>query len=105
MLQTILVGIVICRPTEMNWNPWTPGGWCGNEMAAFASVGAVDVINELCILILPIPYICKLQMKTRYKLGLGCIFGAGIVYVLICFYFICSMIVVVADSVYTGPLY
>ncbi|KAK7946936.1 uncharacterized protein PG986_011257 [Apiospora aurea] len=77
-VMTILVGIFICRPVEMNWNPYTPGGICGDQLAAFASVGIVDIVNEVSILALPIPMIWRLQMPLRYKGALFCVFGAGI---------------------------
>ncbi|OCL15437.1 hypothetical protein AOQ84DRAFT_384022 [Glonium stellatum] len=75
---TILIGFLICQPLSMNWNPATPGGHCGDEDLAFAAGGLVDVLSDLFILILPIPMVIKLRVPQANKIGLVCIFGAGI---------------------------
>ncbi|UKZ81592.1 hypothetical protein TrVFT333_009364 [Trichoderma virens FT-333] len=54
MLQTILTGILICRPITMNWDP-TARGQCGNQTLAFAA------------------------MKKTYKVALICVFGFGLI--------------------------
>ncbi|KAK8107070.1 uncharacterized protein PG998_009083, partial [Apiospora kogelbergensis] len=77
-LMTILMGLLICHPVEMNWNPFTPGGRCGDQVAAFGAIGIVDMINELAILALPIPMVLQLRMPFRYKAALFCVFGAGV---------------------------
>lgn len=77
-LMTILMGLLICHPVEMNWNPFTPGGRCGDQVAAFGAIGIVDMINELAILALPIPMVLQLMMPFRYKAALFCVFGAGV---------------------------
>ncbi|KAK7980162.1 phosphoglycerate mutase-like protein [Apiospora arundinis] len=77
-LMTILMGLLICHPVEMNWNPFTPGGKCGDQVAAFGAVGIIDMVNELAILTLPIPMVLQLRMPFRYKAALFCVFGAGV---------------------------
>ncbi|ORY58542.1 uncharacterized protein BCR38DRAFT_400322 [Pseudomassariella vexata] len=78
MILTMLIGILICQPIQMNWDPATPGGRCGDQVAAFSSVGIIDVINEFSMLLLPIPMIWKIHVHRRYKVLIGCMFGAGI---------------------------
>ncbi|GKT46701.1 satratoxin biosynthesis SC1 cluster protein 4 [Colletotrichum spaethianum] len=77
MLFTILIGIFICQPVAMNWNPATPGGKCGDQNAAFAAVGYFDLATDLIILILPVPMVYKLHLRWPYKVALYFIFGAG----------------------------
>jgi hypothetical protein len=72
------IGILICKPIEMNWNPTVEGGSCGNQNAAFTAVGIVDIITDLIILILPVPMVYKLQVPRANKIGLCCIFGTGL---------------------------
>ncbi|KAI0147968.1 hypothetical protein F4776DRAFT_605373 [Hypoxylon sp. NC0597] len=78
VLQTILVELLICRPIEMNWNFRKPEGTCGDQKAALASVGIVDVINHLAILMIPLPMILKLGAEIRYRIATVCIFSIGI---------------------------
>ncbi|KAJ0166102.1 hypothetical protein CTA2_8648 [Colletotrichum tanaceti] len=77
MFFTILIGIFICQPVAMNWDPTTPGGTCGNQNAAFAAVGFFDLVTDLIILVLPIPMVYKLQLRWPHKVALYVIFGAG----------------------------
>ncbi|KAF9887525.1 hypothetical protein FE257_010103 [Aspergillus nanangensis] len=77
-IMTTLVGILICQPVSMNWDPTTPGGTCGDQTAAFSAVGIVDIIVDVLILVLPIPMILNLQLPTANKMGLVAIFSVGI---------------------------
>ncbi|OHE94570.1 integral membrane protein [Colletotrichum orchidophilum] len=77
MLFTILIGIFICQPVAMNWDPETPGGWCGDQNAGFAAVGFFDLATDLIILVLPIPMVYNLQLRLPHKVALYAIFGAG----------------------------
>lgn len=76
--MTILIGILICQPVEMNWNPQTPGGHCGNQNAAYSAVGVVDIVVDFAILLLPIPTVLKLQLPTANRIGLMFVFSFGI---------------------------
>ncbi|KXH40966.1 integral membrane protein [Colletotrichum salicis] len=77
-LMTILIGLLICRPIAMQWNPTISGGVCGDQITAFAAVGVVGVIVDLIIFILPIPMVLKLQVSSAHRIALIGIFGAGI---------------------------
>ncbi|KAI1414723.1 hypothetical protein F5Y13DRAFT_197276 [Hypoxylon sp. FL1857] len=78
VLLTILVELLICQPIEMNWNFRKPTGTCGDQKAALVSVGVVNVINHLAILMLPMPMILQLGTEIRYKIATVCIFSIGI---------------------------
>lgn len=83
MVMTILAGLLLCHPIKMNWDPQTPGGRCGNQYAAFVTVAAVDVFNEILLLLLPLPMVLNLHIGRRYKIGLACVFCSGILYVVV----------------------
>ncbi|KAL7629120.1 hypothetical protein AAE478_000639 [Parahypoxylon ruwenzoriense] len=76
----LLVEVLVCRPISMNWDSreLAPGGRCGNQVAAFVSVGIVDVINQLLILMLPVPHVWRLGIKRHYQVATTCIFGIGV---------------------------
>ncbi|KAH9902086.1 hypothetical protein F4778DRAFT_736210 [Xylariomycetidae sp. FL2044] len=78
MLLTILMGLLVCRPVEMNWDPQTPGGWYGDQVVAFSSIGIVDLATELTILFLPVPMLWRLKMQMRYKIVVACMFAGGL---------------------------
>lgn len=76
-LFTIILGITICQPVAMNWDPTTPGGTCGSQVAGFSAVGYMDLGTDLLLLLLPVPMVYRLQMRLRHKVAVSCIFGAG----------------------------
>lgn len=77
VLFTIIIGFTICQPVAMNWDPATPGGTCGNQLAGFAAVGILDLITDGALLLLPVPMVIRLQMRWQHKIALLAIFGAG----------------------------
>lgn len=79
MLQTILTGVLLCRPITLNWDP-TARGKCGNQTIAFSTVSIIDIITDIMIISLPIKMLWGLKMKRTYKLAVACMFGAGLVY-------------------------
>ncbi|ORY56948.1 uncharacterized protein BCR38DRAFT_461513 [Pseudomassariella vexata] len=77
-LSTILVTFSICQPVEMNWNPLTPGGHCGNRILSFRLIGAVNVITDCFIFILPVKYLIALRIQLHRKIVLIATFTLGL---------------------------
>ncbi|KAI1457432.1 hypothetical protein F4805DRAFT_428660 [Annulohypoxylon moriforme] len=77
MLLIVFVNLLMCHPIHAYWDR-TPGGFCGDQRAAFAAVGIVDIANQLIILTLPLPMIWKLGVEIRYRVATACIFTIGI---------------------------
>lgn len=76
LVMTVLIGFLICRPVEKNWDP-TVEGTCGNRIAGYTAVSVVNVIVDCLMFVLPLPMVFNLQIKPGYKLGLFGIFGIG----------------------------
>ncbi|KAI1739170.1 hypothetical protein F4680DRAFT_149791 [Xylaria scruposa] len=83
MIHPFFTGLLLCTPIEANWNPATPGASCGNQYIGFGIVAGLDIINELALLILPIPSLLTLQLRTRYKVALLGVFGTGLITLII----------------------
>ncbi|KAI1081868.1 hypothetical protein F5B20DRAFT_578648 [Whalleya microplaca] len=81
MVSTVLVGLLMCRPIQANWDPEIPGAICGKPGIAYMFIAVVNVFLEICLLILPIPMLWKLQLARRDKFGLTCVFASGLLYV------------------------
>lgn len=62
-IQTILIAFLICTPLSYNWDQVNQTGKCGNLTVAYVSIGIVDVISEIIIFVLPIPFINGLNMR------------------------------------------
>lgn len=76
--MTILIGFLICRPVQKNWDS-TVEGTCGNRMAGYTAVSIVNVIVDCCMFVLPLPMVFNLHVKLSYKIGLLGVFSIGAV--------------------------
>jgi hypothetical protein len=65
-----------CKPVESIWNPHIAGK-CINLTTIGVSGAIFSIVEDVVILILPIPEIIKLQMSTNKKWGLVLLFGIG----------------------------
>ncbi|KAI9677099.1 MAG: hypothetical protein M1822_008208 [Bathelium mastoideum] len=76
-ISSILKNFLICKPLAHYWNKSVPGH-CGNETVAYGMTGAVDLLTDIAIFILPIRPLSRLQMAPTKKLALYATFGLGL---------------------------
>ena len=67
-----------CSPIEKNWNPLLRHGKCIPSSSLPYSSGVINVVSDLCVLIIPIPAVWSLNMKVQRKLRLIAIFSLAI---------------------------
>lgn len=75
-LGGILEAFLICRPYEANWHPEL--GTCGDVRVFYIWLSALNLFSDLVILLLPIPFVYKLQLPLRKRLGLVGMFTVGV---------------------------
>lgn len=80
-VMVFLTGLLMCTPIAFNWDQTIPGGKCADQRATFMAVGVLDLVTDLCVFVLPLPMIWKLQVSIGNKISLFGIFGLGIMYV------------------------
>lgn len=68
--------IFICVPVQKLWYPQLPGH-CINQVGTWIANASSTIFTDLAILILPIPQIWNLQLRTAEKMGLTFAFGLG----------------------------
>ncbi|RFU78637.1 integral membrane [Trichoderma arundinaceum] len=68
--------IFICVPVQKLWYPDLPGH-CINQVGTWIANASSTIFTDLVILLLPIPQIWKLQLRTTEKMGLTFAFGLG----------------------------
>lgn len=68
-----------CSPRSKYWLPDTPGH-CIDYTKAGLAYGAMNVVSDLIIFILPLPIVWRLKMTRREKAGVSVIFMSGAVY-------------------------
>ena len=82
VVGTILAGCLICRPFPMNWDQTIPGGHCGDQVLSFTVTGVLNLLTDVMVLVLPLPYLARLQMRLYKKVVLLGVFSIGFLYVL-----------------------
>lgn len=73
--------LLICRPTAFNWDPTTPGGHCGDSVTLWLCTGVLNIITDLVVLLLPMPYLYSLEMALYKRTVLMVTFGLGLGFV------------------------
>ena len=76
-LSLVFAVIFSCHPVNYFWNKSVPNGHCINENILAYGVTAVNIVTDLAVLCLPIPWLWTLQMPLSRKLGLIGIFCLG----------------------------
>ena len=68
--------LFICIPVQKDYNPKIPGHCLPNGVGG-SITGIFNVITDLFIFLLPLPFVWSLQMKRAPKLRLMALFGIG----------------------------
>lgn len=73
----ILITLTLCRPLAAFWDKTIFNSSCGNQQLVFLVAGVWNLVLDVVTVILPMPMLWGLQMKTSKKLGLTALFGMG----------------------------
>ncbi|TID21244.1 P-loop containing nucleoside triphosphate hydrolase protein [Venturia nashicola] len=76
-ISNILAAFLICRPLARNWDLTVPGT-CGSQPRFYFSMGMVNIVTDIALIVLPIPYLYGLQMSMQKKLIATGMFSVGI---------------------------
>lgn len=76
-----LVTIFRCKPIAYAWDKNIQGGSCINYKAVALAYAAIDIQQDILIIILPISALLKLQLCLKKKISMYAMFGVGSVYV------------------------
>jgi len=69
--------LFLCQPMERAWNPTVQGTCLQLEITPYTTA-VFNIISDIYILLLPLPTIWTLNMKTNRKLRLTAVFSMGI---------------------------
>ncbi|KAL2016998.1 hypothetical protein VTK56DRAFT_2679 [Thermocarpiscus australiensis] len=71
---TIFLKATLCVQLGSNH----PGGHCGNQVLSYQVTGALNLVTDLIVLVLPMPYLYGLNMALYKKLVLMATFAVGL---------------------------
>ncbi|KAK8105154.1 hypothetical protein PG999_008513 [Apiospora kogelbergensis] len=76
-VATILAGCLICQPISKNWDLLMTDGYCGNQVLSFTITGAINLVTDIMVLVLPLPNLYKLQVPIQQRMVLVGVFSLG----------------------------
>ena len=74
---TLFGNIFMCTPVAFFWNKAIPDGKCLNQFAVWFTNGAVNILQDIVILILPMPVLRNLPILKGQKRALMVMFALG----------------------------
>lgn len=72
----IIQSLAICRPFQYQWDT-SIEGVCGNRNLGILMTAVFNLVTDLGILIMPMPLVWNLRLRTSKKVALTAIFGLG----------------------------
>ncbi|OTA54618.1 hypothetical protein K449DRAFT_389073 [Hypoxylon sp. EC38] len=77
-IATLITGFAACKPFSANWAPpEVQASKCINKEALFAWGTFPHIVTDVILLILPLPIIWRLRIKTKFKAALTVTFLIG----------------------------
>lgn len=73
----IVGGFLVCRPLAKNWNFSLPGT-CGSQPNYYFSMGIINIITDIFLIALPMPYLYRLRLELRKKILAMALLSIGV---------------------------
>lgn len=92
MVANTLLSVVIfclmafqCRPISLFWTRWDhqSEGYCLPERSVYLSSVIVSLLMDIWVLVLPFPYVTRLQLPLQKRLGIALTLASGSVLVIV----------------------
>lgn len=76
LIGVLLVVFLICRPLASIWDGAIKAT-CGNDVGGYISVHCFNVAIDLCLALLPVPVVWRLQLPRARKIVVTLMFALG----------------------------
>ncbi|KAF2194319.1 hypothetical protein K469DRAFT_549432 [Zopfia rhizophila CBS 207.26] len=80
-ISVFLETFLLCKPVQFNWDKTIPGACNKYAKETYVVAGALNLIIDVFIVILPMPMLFQLRIPRAKKIGLIAMFSLGAVYV------------------------
>lgn len=75
-LAATLTALLICRPLAYYWDQ-TLDGSCSDMVLTYQIAGSLNIATDVIVLLLPLPYLFRLELALQTKLALVATFAIG----------------------------
>jgi hypothetical protein len=79
-IATWIVNLNVCTPIAFFYDKSIVGGSCKDQAISGTISGALSLLGDVLILVLPLPMVWHLQINVRQKIALFGIFMLGTLY-------------------------
>lgn len=76
-LAYVFLNIFPCQPIEAIWDFTIENATCLDPWSAYWALSILNIVMDVCTLLLPVPVVVPLQMEKRQKLSLLLLFATG----------------------------
>lgn len=76
VFASVVANIFQCTPISYDWNK-AQSGHCINQVALYFSNAGLDIFQDICIYLLPIRALARLQLPSKQRIALIAIFVVG----------------------------
>ncbi len=80
-VSAVIADCVICWPITYRWAPSTVDGSCGDQHLLDMFLAVVNLLQDVVVVILPMPIVWGLKYPIYKRVELCCMFGVGLLYV------------------------
>lgn len=77
----MLTAFLHCRPFTYNWDRSIPNGHCVNDNLVGYTITSINIVGDLVVLILPIPWLWGMNMAVPKRMAVVGLFVLGSLYV------------------------
>lgn len=75
-VEVVLATFLMCRPLRTNWRQ-VAGAKCEGVIAMYMANGVVNLVTDLVVVLLPLPYLWRLRLPKQTKIGLAIALSLG----------------------------
>ncbi|KAJ5489791.1 hypothetical protein N7539_004681, partial [Penicillium diatomitis] len=76
-IGVFFAAIFQCSPVQFAWDKEIPGGSCFNQQAFYRYVSPPNILTDVLILVMPLPFVWRLHTRLTQKLALTGVFILG----------------------------
>ncbi|RHZ58930.1 uncharacterized protein CDV56_104310 [Aspergillus thermomutatus] len=76
-VASVLANIFSCSPIAKSWDVSITGGSCMNRPVFYFANAGLGIFTDFATVLVPIPWLRRLQMPARQKVAVGLILGMG----------------------------
>ncbi|KAL4882703.1 hypothetical protein BJY04DRAFT_206912 [Aspergillus karnatakaensis] len=76
-IASVLVNVFSCSPIAKSWDVSILSGTCINRPVFYFANAGLGIFTDFATVLLPVPWLRRLQMPMRQKIAVGCILAMG----------------------------